>query len=190
VRSESDAFVARSTFSFVRTNLEAAPQLASPFQPDRRYHLWLGQGQYARRFGETGVQAIVRATVQHTGDRLLSLDALPIGGVATVRGYRENQLIRDNARIFNLEVELPAWRDEARGISATVMPFADYGRGRGRHQPATTLASAGVAARLSWGRLAATIALARKLEHPAVIHASRGTLQDHGVHFELAWRVD
>jgi hemolysin activation/secretion protein len=190
LRSEADALVARSTFSFVRTNLEESPQVTSPFQPDRRYHLWLGQAQYARRIGESGVQAIVRATVQRTNDRLLALDALPIGGVASVRGYRENQLIRDSARIFNLEVEWPAWRDGERGVAATLVPFADYGRGRGRHQPATTLASVGMAARLTWGRLAASLALALKLTRPAAVDASHGNLQDRGVHFELAWRLD
>jgi hemolysin activation/secretion protein len=190
LRSESDAFVARSTFSFVRTNLEESPALASPFQPDRRYHLWLGQAQYARRIGDAGAQAIVRATVQRTNDRPLALDALPIGGVSSVRGYRENQLLRDSARIFNAELEWPAWRDADQGWATTIVPFADYGRGRGRHQPATTLASAGVAGRLSWGRLSASLALAHKFTHPAVTDASHGTLQDRGVHFELAWRID
>jgi hemolysin activation/secretion protein len=190
VRSESDAFVGRSTFNFVRTNLEAFPELVSAFQPDRRYHFWLGQAQYARRIGESGAQAIVRATVQRTNDRLLPLDALPIGGVASVRGFRENQLIRDSARIFNAEFEWPAWRDSERALAATLIPFVDYGRGRGRHQPATTLASIGIAGRLSWGRLNASLALAHRLTHPAAIDVNHGNLQDRGVHFELAWRLD
>jgi hemolysin activation/secretion protein len=190
LRSEADAFVARSTFSFVRTNLEESPELVSPLQPDRRYHLWLGQAQYARRIGESGAQAVLRATVQRTNDRPLALDALPIGGVASVRGYRENQLLRDSARIFNAELEWPVPREADQRWTATLVPFADYGRGRGRHQPATTLASVGMAGRLAWGRLTASLALAHKLTHPAAIDAAHGNLQDRGVHFELAWRLD
>jgi hemolysin activation/secretion protein len=187
-RSERDAFVARSIFSWVRNNLEPAPDIASAQRPDRYYQFWLGQAQYARRITESGIQAIVRATVQRTHDQLLPLDALPIGGIASVRGYRENQLIRDIAQVVNLDVEFPVWRDGDR--SATLIPFADYGHGRGRSQPATTLSSVGVAAKLNWGRLMASLAIGHKFNHPPAVQASHGTLQDHGVHFELAWRLD
>jgi len=189
-RSERDAFVARSTFSLVRTNLQVDPEIVSPQRPDRRYEFWLGQAQYARRLTESGAQAIVRATIQRTHDRLLPLDALPIGGVASVRGYRENELIRDVAQVFNLELEWPAWRHRDRPITATLIPFADYAHGRGTNQVPATLTSVGVAGRVVWGRLTAALALAHKLGHPAAVNVRSGTLQDHGVHFEVTWALD
>jgi hypothetical protein len=48
----------------------------------------------------------------------------------------------------------------------------------------------GVAGRLAWGKLNASLAFGQKLTHPAAVEASHGTLQDHGWHFELSWNLD
>jgi hemolysin activation/secretion protein len=186
-RSENQALVVRSTFSFVRDNLEETPDVQSASQPDRRYALWLGQAQYARQVWENDAQVVVRATIQETRDRLLTLDGMPIGGASTVRGYRENQLIRDKARIFNAEFEWPVVRDSDRALQLSVMPFYDYGHGRNLGAPAATLSSLGVAARLRWSRLSANLAIAKRLVYPASAGATHGNLQDHGVHFDVAY---
>ena len=93
-------------------------------------------------------------------------------------------------QLRNLDIEIPAWRDASRSAVFTVIPFADYGHGRGRNQPGTTLSSVGIAGRLAWGRLTASLTLGHKITHPAVVDAGHGTLQDRGVHFELAWKLD
>lgn len=186
-RTEVHALVVRSTFSLVRNNLRASLDLESSLQPDRRYAFWLGQAQYARRVRENGAQVLIRATIQETRDILLSLDGMSIGGVRTVRGFRENQLIRDEALILSAEFEWPIVRDSEQGLQLLVAPFYDYGHGRSRGAPAATLESLGLAARLRWARASANLAIAKRLRYPASVAATHGNLQDHGVHFDLAY---
>ncbi len=188
-RSEMHALVVRSTFSFVRDNLQASPEVESSSQPDRRYALWLGQAQYARRVWKDGAQVVVRATIQETRDLLLSLDGMSIGGARTVRGFRENQLIRDRAQILSAEFEWPVVRDSQRELQLSLSPFYDYGHGTSRGTPGATLSSLGLAARLRWGRVSANLAIAKRLLYPQSVGASKGRLQDHGIHFEVAYGV-
>ena len=46
---------------------------------------WLGQFQWARRFGEQGNQLILRGDLQLANKPLLPLEKFAIGGAATVR---------------------------------------------------------------------------------------------------------
>ena len=83
--------------------------------------------------------------------------AMPIGGVNSVRGFRENQLIRDKARIFNVEFEAPIHQDAQRQLFAALVPFYDYGHGRSANAPSATLSSAGVAAVRNSGQASTAI---------------------------------
>ncbi|MBV5297646.1 MAG: ShlB/FhaC/HecB family hemolysin secretion/activation protein [Rhodoferax sp.] len=105
VRSETQVLALRSTLSYGNNSLQDIAGLPDANGPARQFHLWVGQAQFGRLMMANGAQLIVRATVQHTGDRLLSLDGLALGGVNTVRGYRENQLVRDKGAYFNVEFE-------------------------------------------------------------------------------------
>ncbi len=57
---------------------------------------------------------------------------MPIGGFYSVRGYRENILVRDNGFVASAEWRLPLFADRQRPDgwdwrSLTVAAFADYG---------------------------------------------------------------
>jgi hemolysin activation/secretion protein len=186
-RSEAQVLALRSTFSTVRNNLQEIPELPPTTQPDRKYSLWLGQAQFARQILENGAQFIVRGTVQRTRQTLLTLDGMPIGGVTTVRGYRENQLIRDNVEILNAEVEYPVIGNAAERIHMTVSPFYDYGRGKNRDAPSATLSSWGLATRIRWLGVSLYAAAAKRLVHPESVNGSKGNLQDKGIHFYIAY---
>ena len=98
-RSAQSVFAARVAAS---QGIDALGATVSPGFPDSKFRKFVGQAQWARRFGEAG-QLIVRADVQRASEPLLPAEKLSIGGIATVRGYRENRLVKDNGEIFSVE---------------------------------------------------------------------------------------
>jgi hemolysin activation/secretion protein len=186
-RTERQVLVLRSTFTAGRNNLEDVPGLPPANSLARKFHLWLGQVQYAQQVSDQGAQVVVRATVQQTADKLLALDGMSIGGAFTVRGYLENQLIRDKGMIYNIEFEQPVVRQSPSGFTYTVIPFYDYGRGHNNADVATTISSLGFANRLRWRGLSLDIAIAKKLQHPSSLQNTGGALQSKGIHAQLAY---
>lgn len=188
LRSETQVLALRSTFSFVRNNLQeiaGVPASSSPTpQPDRRYRIWLGQAQYAGKLGSSNTQLIVRGNVQSTSSALLGLDGMAIGGVGTVRGYRENQLIRDRGVTASVELDFPILRPGGDGLALDLRPFYDYGRGRSAGGDWTALASIGIATRMSWRGLRVDLALAHRLKSVPI---TGNSLQEKGVHLQLAY---
>ena len=96
--------------------------------PDGEFVAWLGQFQYARRLDPWGIQVIGRVDCQLANDRLFSLEQISVGGRYSVRGYRENEFVRDNGLIGSLEVRVPAVRAPGGGDILQVVPFVDFGR--------------------------------------------------------------
>ena len=118
--------------------------------PDSQFLSWLGQFQWARRFDPWGVEAVFRTDVQLTSSPLPSLEQFSMGGHATVRGYRENQLVRDQGAVASLEFRIPLWRDSVGIPILQLAPFADVGRSWNRRRSELsprTLYSAGVGLR-------------------------------------------
>ena len=188
-RSETQVLALRSTFTFGKNNVQDVIGLPATIKPyAQRYEAWLGQAQYARQMLGNGAQMIVRGTIQSTPDRLLPLDGIAIGGVGTVRGFRENQLIRDNGKILNVEFEYPLVRNGASGFNMTGVPFYDIGRGRNENDSGTTISSIGLASRIQWQHFSLDIAMAKRLVFPPSIESGRSTLQDKGFHFQLSYR--
>jgi hemolysin activation/secretion protein len=133
-QSIDQVVAARSTFSFGLDWLNAT---TNPDDlPDGQFVAWLGQFQWARRFGEAGPQLIFRTDAQWTKDALLPTEKFTIGGFESVRGYRKNTLVRDGGLIVSLEGRIPVFRLPVPGLSrqaedglVQIAPFADYGRG-------------------------------------------------------------
>ena len=186
-RTESQVFAFRSTFAKADSNLQmlVLPP-GSGHVPDPDYTFWLGQTQFARQLNDRGLQLVLRATGQLTGDKLLSLDGLAVGGAKSVRGYRENQLLRDNGYYLNLELEYPVTNSQASG-ALTLMPFMDYGRSWNTDDAKDTLFSAGLALRYRWRGLSLEMAWAKKLDYPSIVKSQSGDLQDRGVHIMIAY---
>jgi hemolysin activation/secretion protein len=152
--------------------------------PDGRFVSSLLQLQWARRFGSLGIEAIVRGDLQLANDPLLTLEQIAVGGYSTVRGYRQNQRVQDQAAITSLEVRVPIWRDPQRLGVIELAPFVDYAHvWNHKDRPdkrAKTLASAGIGlrwrlprffnARIYWGQNINSV-------------ESSGDLQDSGVQF-------
>jgi hemolysin activation/secretion protein len=95
--------------------------------PNGKFFSWLGQGQYIQRLLNTQNEFILRVSGQWTDDRLLALEQLSVGGPETVRGYLENQLVRDRGIVSSAEFRVPFVFDKAGAGIVHLAPFFDYG---------------------------------------------------------------
>jgi hemolysin activation/secretion protein len=189
-RWEGGAAVLRSTFARNRNNLEdvgGLPLAVSTFDHENR--TWIGQAYLGARIPERSIQASIRATLQRTRERLIPLDALSLGGVNSVRGFRENQLLRDEGGFVNAEVEVPAFSLPERGLAVNVAGFADHGFGRNQGGPRLSLSSVGFVTRARWGGWRADLAVALHRWRSEAIARSSGALQDRGVHLQVSHAV-
>ncbi|MEG3871225.1 ShlB/FhaC/HecB family hemolysin secretion/activation protein [Microcoleus sp. Z1_B5] len=124
-RSSNQVFAARSQFS-LGTNLFGAT--ANDSGPDSSFLAWRGQAQYVRLLAPETL-LIVRSDIQLADRSLLSLEQIGIGGVQSVRGYRQDLLLTDSGAIASAEVRIPVWRvPEVEGL-LQVAPFIDFGLG-------------------------------------------------------------
>lgn len=131
-RSLVQVLAASSTFSLGVDALDATQSGGA--QPDGQFFSWLGQFQWARRLNDSGNQFIFRSDLQLAEDPLLPLEQFAVGGASTVRGYRENQLVRDNGFVASAEFRITVLRLPIPSLSRTVedgfvqlAPFADFG---------------------------------------------------------------
>ncbi|MEZ5575874.1 MAG: ShlB/FhaC/HecB family hemolysin secretion/activation protein [Candidatus Competibacteraceae bacterium] len=137
-RRLNQVVAARSTFSI---GLDAFGATIHGFEPDGRFVAWLGQFQWARRFGERDYQMIFKSNLQLANDPLLPMEKCALGGMDTVRGYPENTLVRDECFIASLEFRMPVYQLPLAGVSRAsnegrvqLAAFTDYGYARTRGQ--------------------------------------------------------
>ena len=186
--SQRQAFAARSTFSFGVDALGASRNHDRSI-PDSRFRAWLGQVQWARRLERLDAQLIARGDVQLSHEPLLGLEQFALGGLGSVRGYRQNQLVRDNGALGSLELRIPIFQRSEGRTRIELAPFFDVGTGFNRRRDTRdrqTLASSGVGLRM---RLAGRFLLEaywagdlRNLDDPG----GEDDIQDHGLHFRVS----
>lgn len=159
-RSPRQVLAARSQFSL---GLDAFGATVNDTGTDGRFFSWVGQFQWVQSLGN-GVVSIARVATQLTGDSLLPLEQFSIGGIDTIRGYRQNQRVADNGIIGSLEVRFPIVQDDRLG-TIQLAPFFDIGTVWNNNDVSLsspkTLASLGLglrwqvtpyfSARLDWG---------------------------------------
>jgi hemolysin activation/secretion protein len=128
---------------------------------------------------------VLRADVQLAGDHLLGLEQFALGGADSVRGYRENERVRDNGYFLSLEWRYPIWKKGIdRDIQAAV--FTDMGSAwnKGESSCDGFLHSLGIGFLWKMNRLArAEIYLAHDLERASDKYEHN--LQDDGIHFRF-----
>jgi hemolysin activation/secretion protein len=190
-RTSEQVIAARSRFSVGVDGLGATIN-NEPGLPSGKFFAWLGQFQWVRRLSLLDTQLILRADTQLTPDSLLALEQFAVGGRYTVRGYRENTLVRDNALVLSLEGRVPIVRSVQWADYLEVAPFFDYGKAwneRSAGDERRHISSAGIGVR--WGAtIPARIPLRSQLEvywgRPFQnINTAGGNLQDRGIHLQL-----
>jgi hemolysin activation/secretion protein len=115
----------------VRSNLSVGLRLfnatISKTGTDGQFISWAGQAQWIRQLSQTGIQMVLRTDVQLANDSLLPMERFAVGGMNSVRGYRENQLTRDNGIVGSLEFRLPIIKDRNDNAILQFAPFSDIG---------------------------------------------------------------
>jgi len=143
---QGEAFDAafRSTFT-VGVNALGATVTSLPGVGSGEFFAWVGQGVTRYRFESTGAYASLKGAVQATGNNLLAIEKMAIGGFWTVRGYRQNYLVRDQGFYVSLEGGYPIYGGGAgEKYGLYIVPFTDYGGGSDQDQQWTYLQSVGI----------------------------------------------
>jgi hemolysin activation/secretion protein len=187
-RLEKHVFSARSTTS-VGINAFGATWHQEKNVPDSDFVAWLGQVQYAGQFFDDGGTLILRGDVQYTDNVLMPMERFSLGGRYSVRGYRENELVRDKGYVVSAEYRYPLFQDESKDNflgKVTLFPFMDYGEAwnRGEKTKNDYLHSVGIG--LEWQPVKyfhSEIMFAHALKKAS--SKAQYDLQDSGVH----WRV-
>ncbi len=157
--------------------------------PDPTFKVVQLQLQWARRVSRAGGQVLARLDAQETSHALMAQDRLGMGGAGSVRGYRENLLLRDRGQIVSLEYRHPLVSSDLGGDELQAAVFYDRGRGTNR-DPAPALpqsiSSVGggilwnpwrsVQLQLHYGRALRTVATPTR------------DSADRGVHFSLTYQ--
>nr|MDZ8058207.1 ShlB/FhaC/HecB family hemolysin secretion/activation protein [Nostoc sp. EkiNYC01] len=121
-RSTTQVLAARSQFSF---GIDAFDATVNDSGTDGHFFSWLGQFQWVQQVSNRTL-LLTRIYAQLTPDSLLSLEKFSIGGVDTVRGYRQNQLVSDNGILGAVELRIPL---TANPRILQMTPFFDIGGG-------------------------------------------------------------
>ena len=189
-RSQSLAF--RSQISWGIDALGATRSRAGI--PDGEFVSWLAQLQWAARLPGTDAQLVARLDTQIASAPLLPLEQFSVGGLYTVRGYRENAAVRDNGLASSIELRLPIYQRIRPQVRVDLAPFLDVGRSWNDDErpglvnsEALTLASMGLGLRVGYARwFQGEIYWGRRLK--PIESPGSGDLQDDGIEFRLSVR--
>jgi hemolysin activation/secretion protein len=185
-RSDRQYFGARLTVLHAHL-LDYVSEPVAYAQPPQRYFVWTGQLHHLWEFAPLPFEVESRATVQRTHSVVSDLHSLEIGGVGTVRGYRENEVLRSNVQNFNVDLRwlaLPMTGTLRPGL--TLGAFFDWAAGHDVDAPTDTFSSIGLTMRMKWPHVQADLAFGAPLIHPAFVSQQHGNWQDHGVHLQIA----
>lgn len=162
--------------------------------PDRHFLALLVQANYARRLTARGLELRARLTGQTANSLLYSGERIGVGGVGTVRGYREALVLADRALIGSVELAYPfslsGSSGAARGFdwgAFTLAAFADGAMVRNAEPPQPIPRELwSVGASLEWHPSdGVSLSLAYGYALKDVTQAGTRDLQDRGLHFRL-----
>jgi hemolysin activation/secretion protein len=183
-RTSNEVFALRSQFSFGINAFNANNEGS----PDGQFFAWRGQGQYLRLLAPDTI-LLLRTDAQITTNPLVPLEQFALGGIGSVRGYRQDLFLADNGFLASAEVRLPIARIPDWNSVIQIAPFFDVGTVwnlESSNPDPQTLTSLGLGliwqidnrftARLDWGI-------------PLVdVNRDKETLQEKGLVFSVEYR--
>jgi hemolysin activation/secretion protein len=182
-RNEREVFAARSQFSI---GVDAVGATINPQAPDSRFLAWRGQTQYVKLLAPDST-LLMRGDVQVANRAILPFEQFGLGGVDSVRGYRQDALIADNGVFASTEVRLPIARFAADSI-LQIAPFIDFGtvwNNSAEKIPQKTLFSTGLGLRYQFSdRLTTKVEWGIPL---LSIEGSKRTWQENGIYFSIVY---
>jgi len=185
-RKRGAVYFLRHTMSIGLDLLNSTKDSNNTGEPDSEFVKWLGQFQWAKRFRWQNIQTLFRSDLQISNDRLMPIEKLTVGGVYTVRGYRENQIVRDNGFIASLEARMPIFRNALSKQTLQAVIFTDYGIAKNYPFKSTSQALYSIGLGLKYDirdRLTADLYWAHP--RPLDIENTGNALQDNGWHMSV-----
>lgn len=194
-RSSNSVFGISSELNF---GLDAFDATVNDNAPDGLFFSWLGQAQWTKALNQDrDLLLVTRLATQLSPDSLLPLEQFTLGGVGTVRGYRQNREVGDNAVVGTVEIYIPIAGDYPKGLDPrtgkanrinssklNLVPFFDGGTVWDNNSDKTeALASLGLG--LDW-QFKEFLFLRVDWGVPLINTSDRGnSLQDNGFSFSL-----
>ncbi|MGB7249609.1 MAG: ShlB/FhaC/HecB family hemolysin secretion/activation protein [Phormidesmis sp.] len=152
---------------------------------DGQFFSWIGQFQWVEQVSPK-LLSLIKFNAQLTPDSLLPLERFSLGGVSTVRGYAQNQLVADNALNASAELRIPLTRNTN---ILQLAPFIDAGFGWNTMTPDPNdkfLLGTGLG--LRW-QATPNVFLRTDYGIPLINTGNRGrSLQDNGFYFSLTYQ--
>lgn len=188
-RGNSSVLALRSEFSFGLPIFDATiNDVGNNVAPDSEFFAWRGQAQWVRRLAPDTL-LVLRGDVQIADRRLVSLEQFGVGGIASVRGYRQDQLLTDNGAFGSIELRVPILRIREPQALLQVAPFFDVGTAwnnfKGADPDPSTLVSVGLGLRFQMSdRLNARFDWGIPL---ISADYNKRTLQENGLYFSVVW---
>jgi hemolysin activation/secretion protein len=191
-RQESSAYYLFSQFSF---GLDALGATIGG-ETDSEFASWLGQLSWVRQNKFMRSEFYINTAFQIANDNLLGVEKFSLGGVNTVRGYRENLIATDNAIRFSMEWRIPLLQIKIPGLShnatdgqVSIAPFYDYAQGENSNDfldKPISLSSVGLS--VQW-QLNSKSYLRANFAHALeenIFQYDNQSLQDQGIQFEVS----
>ena len=186
-RTRESVLAARSQFS---VGVDLFDATINEDGPDSRFFAWRGQVQWLKRLdSESDINLLLRSDIQLSTDELVPLEQFSIGGINSVRGYRQDVLLGDRGIFASAEVRIPLYRWSNNQNAFSLIPFVDFGTVWGdserAQQDKDTLVSIGTGI-----QLALSDRLRARLDYgiPLIEVDSRDrTAQENGIYFSIEY---
>ncbi|MEH1836772.1 MAG: ShlB/FhaC/HecB family hemolysin secretion/activation protein [Nostoc sp.] len=183
-RNSREVIALRSQFSL---GIDALNATINQNPPDSRFFAWQGQAQWVRLLAPETL-LLLRLNTQLASRTLVPLEQFGLGGQDSVRGYRQDYLLTDNATFVSAEVQVPILRLPQINSTLQVVPFVDFGVGwnssNTKNPDHNTLAAVGLGLRWSQGDRF-TVRLDWGIPLISVNSTNERTLQENGLYFSL-----
>lgn len=183
-RGDREAVAVRSQFSIGLGWLNAT---VNEDGPDSRFLSWLGQAQWLRQLAPDMLM-LLRADLQFSDRNLVPIEQFGIGGLNSVRGYRQDSLLADNGIFTTAELRFPIAKIDT-NILLQLTPFVDFGIGWNSSGSFAVdnnaLASLGLGLRLTAGDK-----LSARLDWGIPLVSTSGdkrTWQENGLYFSVVY---
>ncbi|MBD2527584.1 ShlB/FhaC/HecB family hemolysin secretion/activation protein [Nostoc sp. FACHB-133] len=122
-RGSTQVFAVRSQFNL---GLDVFNATVNQDAPDSRFFSWQGQAQWLRLLAPDTL-LLFGFNTQLATRSLLPLEQFSLGGIESVRGYRQDLLLADNGIFASAEVQVPILRISKINGILQLIPFTDFG---------------------------------------------------------------
>ncbi|MBW4550236.1 MAG: BamA/TamA family outer membrane protein [Aphanocapsa sp. GSE-SYN-MK-11-07L] len=181
-RDFSQAAVIRSQFSL------GLGGITGPEFNNGQFVAWRGDALWSHNL-PLNLQMIAKAGLQVADRPLVGFEQFSIGGISTVRGYRQDVALGDNGIFGSTELRIPLFRGKSSALSLS--PFFDIGYVWEDQpefsSPSELLASTGLSLQYNFSnRLSANLTWGIPL---ITIQGEQNSLQEQGILFSLRWQL-